>query len=206
VPQELRRLAIAHPVSALLPWEGQKLQHMRYDIVKFCPLTFDAGQRELRLSLGELHGWLLGPERWKPYDHSGYLRRLGAVYCLHSPSGSPMWNHARHMECSWWFFNGPPLVSGTGRMKTVAVLDVMKSGAVPDRMKSGADLTGRRSGRIVLVTVKWHEHSRSWLAGARSFLMQVGFHSFVVQVAPLDPLTLGAMEAPFLISCRLAER
>jgi hypothetical protein len=77
------------------------LVQLRYDIVKFYPLTAYAGQRELRLSLGEPHGWPLGPERRKPYGHSGYLRGLGAVHCLHSPSGSPMWDHARHTECSW---------------------------------------------------------------------------------------------------------
>jgi hypothetical protein len=32
---------------------------------------------------------------------------------------------------------GPPLVAGTGKIKTVVVLDGMKSNAVPDWMKSG---------------------------------------------------------------------
>jgi hypothetical protein len=65
-------------------------------------------------------------------------------------------------------------VAGTGRMKTIVVLDGMKSSAVPDWMKSGAVSTGRQSGRFVLVTVTWRKHSRSPLAGACSFLMQVG--------------------------------
>jgi hypothetical protein len=90
------------------------LVQLRYDVMKFCPLTANAGQRELRLGLGEPHGWPLGPERWKPYGHSGYLRRLGAVHYLHAPSGSPMWEHAH--ECSWLTLK-----------RAVAVLDGMKS-------------------------------------------------------------------------------
>jgi hypothetical protein len=74
------------------------LAQLRYNITKFCSLTADAGQRELHLSLGELHGWSLGPKQRKPYGHSGNLRRLGAVHCLHSPSGSPMWNHAHALN------------------------------------------------------------------------------------------------------------
>jgi hypothetical protein len=88
---------------------GISLVQLRYDIVKFCPLTADAGQLELRLGLGEPHGWLLGPERWKPYGHSGYLRRLGDVHCLHSLSGSPMWDHVRRTECSWLTLKGQSL-------------------------------------------------------------------------------------------------
>jgi hypothetical protein len=103
-----------YPVSALLPREGQPFQQLgsrlglwvllgrrgddipqlcgvslvqlRYGIMGFCPLTADAGQRILRLSLGEPHGWSLGPERRKPHGHSGYLRSLAAVDCLDSSS------------------------------------------------------------------------------------------------------------------------
>jgi hypothetical protein len=58
-----------------------------------------------------------------------------------------------------------PLVAGTGRIKTVAVLDGMKSDAVS---------TGWRSSRFVLVAVTRRERFRSRLVGARSFSMQVG--------------------------------
>jgi hypothetical protein len=125
-----------NPVSALLPREGQPFQQLgpqlgvwvllgrrgddvlhlcgvslvqpRFHIMEFCPLTADAGHRELRLSLGEQHGWSLGPERRKPYGHSGYLRRLADVNCLDSSSGSPMWDRARRTECSWLTLNRPP--------------------------------------------------------------------------------------------------
>jgi hypothetical protein len=45
----------------------------------------------------------------------------------------------------------------------------------------------------------------SGLTGTCSLLMQVGPHLFVVGVVLLDPLTLGAAEAPFLTPCRIAK-
>jgi hypothetical protein len=69
--------------------------------MEFWPLTADACQRELCLSLGEPHGWSIGPERRTPYSHSRYLHKLAADLWLHSPSGSPMPDHARHAKCSW---------------------------------------------------------------------------------------------------------
>jgi hypothetical protein len=57
------------------------LDQLRYDILEFCPLTADAGQRELRLGLDEPHGWPLGPERRKPYRHSaGWLPSTASIF------------------------------------------------------------------------------------------------------------------------------
>jgi hypothetical protein len=45
---------------------GVSLVHLRYNMMQFCSLIAHAGQRELRLGLGEPHGWPLGPERRDP--------------------------------------------------------------------------------------------------------------------------------------------
>jgi hypothetical protein len=123
---------------------------------------------------------------------------------------------------------GPPLVAGTDRIKTVAVLDKMKSGAVS---------TWRRSGRFVLVSVTRRERSRSRLELAASRCRSVGRFSLVrcpssaagstdswqesellcdlsvrLGVEPTPRLATrcfpleGARGAPFLTPCRLAKR
>jgi hypothetical protein len=78
-------------------WCGIPVSHLRDDVVKFCLLIAEAGQRKLGLGLGKPRGWPFCPERRKPYDYSGYLRWLHAVRYLHSSLGSPLWDHS---ECS----------------------------------------------------------------------------------------------------------
>jgi hypothetical protein len=43
---------------------------LRDDVLKVYPVIADASKKELRLGLGEPQGWVLGPDRWKPYGHS----------------------------------------------------------------------------------------------------------------------------------------
>jgi hypothetical protein len=126
--------------------------------VKCCPLIADSGQRELHLSLGEPHGWLIGSERRKLYGHSRYLRRLGAVHCLHSPSGS------RTPHRMFVVVLERAAASSSYRQDQDRRCTVMKNGAVS---------TGRRSGQFVSVAVTRCERPRSQLSGARSFSMQV---------------------------------
>jgi hypothetical protein len=62
-------------------WGGDNVLHLRGipvvqlpdDVLKFSSLTVDAGQGELRLGLGEPHGWPLGPERGEPHAYYRYL-------------------------------------------------------------------------------------------------------------------------------------
>jgi hypothetical protein len=66
--------------------------------------------------------------------------------------------------------------------------------------KSGASALGRLRWKALVVG------DASRLAGTRDSSMQAGLHLFVVRVEPLDPLTLGATEAPFLTPCHSADR
>jgi hypothetical protein len=51
-------------------------------------LTTDADQGKLCLSLGQPHGWPLGPEEQEPHDHSAYFCWRFVVRSLHASSGS----------------------------------------------------------------------------------------------------------------------
>lgn len=72
---------------------------LRDDIVQFCSLTADAGQRELSHGLGKPHSWPLGPERRKPHGHSCYLHWLRAFHCLRRSSGSRLWYQPLKFFC-----------------------------------------------------------------------------------------------------------
>jgi hypothetical protein len=43
-------------------------------MVGFYFLVVNTSQIELRLCLGEQHGWPFYPEQWQPHDYSGYFR------------------------------------------------------------------------------------------------------------------------------------
>jgi hypothetical protein len=72
---------------------GLPVAQLGDDVVELRSFVADACQSELCLHLGEPHGWPLSPERLKPYGHSGYLRWLRSVRCLHFRWGPPVWDH-----------------------------------------------------------------------------------------------------------------
>jgi hypothetical protein len=49
---------------------GVPLVQLRDYVKEIGPLAADAGQEEVRLSLGEPNGWSLGPEGWESHGHS----------------------------------------------------------------------------------------------------------------------------------------